>query len=391
MTTLHDRSARLRPRLVTGVAAASALALLAGCSSGDDGSGDDSSGAGSSSGPTSSETSSASPSTPDVTTDIGDDAPEPLVEAVARRYGGEDVEGSTYLGRWRGQRVAVVTAEQDVTLAIESTTRRSWKVVGGWWPSLGETEGAEDLGGRRHVLVLGSDAREGQDPTRTRADAIQLLGLDGDGGAGLMGFARDLWVPIPGHGTGKLNSALTLGGPDAEVAAVEDLSGIDVDGYVLTGFEGFESIVDELGGLSFVAPFDMDSDLAGGKISAGRHTLDGGEALAWARERKSLPGGDLDRSGNQGLLLAAAAVQARAEGPARLPRALSILDEHTESDLSAEEMLLFSASFHRVSPTRVGREVAGGSPATRSGQSVILLDDDARSGFADFRDGRIGG
>ena len=94
---------------------------------------------------------------------------------------------------------------------------------------------------------------------------------------------------------------------------------------------------------------------------------------------------------NQGLLLAAAAVQARAEGPARLPRALSILDEHTESDLSAEEMLLFSASFYRVSPTRVGREVAGGSPATRSGQSVILLDDDARSGFADFRDGRIGG
>ncbi|GAB3107752.1 hypothetical protein GCM10027055_03670 [Janibacter alkaliphilus] len=389
MTPHRRRPARTRPRLVTGVAAASALALLAGCSAGDEGSGA-SSGSGSSSGTTSSGASSASPSSPVATTDIGD-APEPLVEAVARRYGGEDVEGSTHLGRWRGQRVAVVTAEQDVTLAIESTTRRSWKVVGGWWPSLGETEGAEDLGGRRHVLVLGSDAREGQDPTRTRADAIQLLGLDGDGGAGLMGFARDLWVPIPGHGTGKLNSALTLGGPDAEVGAVEDVSGIDVDGYVLTGFEGFESIVDELGGLSFVAPFDMDSDLAGGKISAGRHTLDGGEALAWARERKSLPGGDLDRSGNQGLLLAAAAVQARAEGPARLPRALSILDEHTESDLSAEEMLLFSASFYRVSPTRVGREVAGGSPATRSGQSVILLDDDARSGFADFRDGRIGG
>lgn len=307
---------------------------------------------------------------------------------MATKYGGKGVRGTAELGRWRGQRVAVVTADKDVTLAIEAKGGSSWRVVGGWWPSLGE-KGAEDLGGRRHVLVVGSDARPGESPTRTRADALQLLGVDGQGGAGLMGLARDLWVPIPGHGSGKLNSALVLAGPDGQTQAVSDLSGIDVDGYVVTGFDGFTSIVDELGGLTFVAPFDMKSGLAGGKIKKGKHTLSGREALAWARERKTLPGGDFDRSRNQGLLLVAAALQARVEGPRKIPEALTVIDEHAESDLTAEEMLLFTASFYRVTPTKVGHAVAKGPTGMQSGQSVVRLDARSKAAFRDFRDGRL--
>lgn len=316
-------------------------------------------------------------------------APRGLVTAVGKQYDGTDVDGRARLGRWRGQRLAVVTAGEDVTLAVEAKGGSSWRVVGGWWPSLGRTKGATDLGGRRHVLVIGSDARPGQEPTRTRADALQLLGVDGRGGAGLMGLARDLWVPIPGHGSGKLNSAMAYSGPTGQTRAVARLSGIDVDGYVVTGFDGFVTIVDELGGLTFVAPFDLDSSLAGGKIRKGRHTLSGREALAWARERKSLPGGDLDRSRNQGLLLAAAALQARLEGPARLPEALTVIDKHAASDLSAEEMLLFSAAFYRVQPAKVGHAVAKGPTGMVAGQSVVRLDDASRAAFRDFRDGRI--
>ena len=116
-------------------------------------------------------------------------------------------------------KVAVVTGtgEQkgDVTLAVRSKGKKAWVVVGGWWPSLG-AKGKPDLGGRQHVLLIGSDARPGQKMSRARADALQLVGVDGTGGAGVMGFARDLWVPIPGHGHGKLNAAMVYRGPAAK-------------------------------------------------------------------------------------------------------------------------------------------------------------------------------
>lgn len=316
-------------------------------------------------------------------------APAALTSAVAKKYGSATLRGKASLGTWRGSKVAVVTAGDDVTLAVQPKGRQGWKVVGGWWPSLGGTRGKADLGGARHVLVIGSDARPGQDVERSRADAIQLLGVDGTGGAGLMGFARDLWVPIPGHGQGKLNSSMVFAGPSGQTESVSSISGIDVDGYVVTGFEGFEAIVDELGGLNFIAPRAMDSHLSGGQVKKGYNHLDGREALAWSRERKSLPGGDFDRSRNQGLLLASAAIQARLRGPGSIPEALTVIDEHASSNLSAQDMLLVSAAFFRVDPTRVGTAVAQGPTGMQSGQSIVRLDEDSRRAFRDFRDGRL--
>lgn len=315
-------------------------------------------------------------------------APAALTTAVAAKYGNQSLTGKASTGTWRGEKVAVVTSDEDVTLAVQPKGRKGWKVVGGWWPSLGD-KGKDDLGGARHVLVIGSDARPGQDVERSRADAIQLLGVDGRGGAGLMGFARDLWAPIPGRGHGKLNSAMALAGPKAQTTSVEDLSGIDVDGYVVTGFEGFREIVDEVGPLDFDAPEALRSHLDGGKIPKGESRLSGREALAYARERATLPGGDFDRSRHQGLLIGAAAVQARLRGPGSVPRAMSVIDEHASSNLTAEQMLLFSAAFYRVKPTRVGHEVAQGPTSMQAGQSVVQLDGDSRAAFRDFRDGRL--
>ena len=46
------------------------------------------------------------------------------------------------------------------------------------------------------MLAIGSDARPGQPLERTRADVLQVIGIDGSGGGGVMGLARDLWVPL---------------------------------------------------------------------------------------------------------------------------------------------------------------------------------------------------
>ena len=56
------------------------------------------------------------------------------------------------------------------------------------------------------ILALGSDARPGQNVTRSRADAIQLVGINSRTGAATsIGIPRDSWVAIPGHGSNRVN------------------------------------------------------------------------------------------------------------------------------------------------------------------------------------------
>ena len=109
----------------------------------------------------------------------------------ARTAGPSAVAAQASVGSWMGTPVAVVTAGEDVTLAVGP----SWRVVGGWWPSLASH--AQPRRRRsRWVLAIGSDARKGEPLERTRADVLQLVGVDGKGGGGVMGLARDLWVPL---------------------------------------------------------------------------------------------------------------------------------------------------------------------------------------------------
>src|SRR5579884_1045193 len=100
------------------------------------------------------------------------------------------------------------------------------------------------------ILVIGSDARPGQDVRHSNGDSIHLVGVDPGTGAGtIVGFPRDSWVAIPGHGTGKINSSLALGGPELMAQTVRQLTGLPVDYYFLTGFDGFQKIVDQVGGV----------------------------------------------------------------------------------------------------------------------------------------------
>ncbi|WP_427383898.1 LCP family protein [Janibacter sp. G56] len=361
-------------------------AMLAACSAPDESQdGTPPSATSSSSTPPASSTSSTSDAAARGLTVVG--GPAALARAVEPRYAAEPaVKGRAHLGSWKGDRVAVVTVGKDVTLAVESGT--SWKVVGGWWPSLGQD--APRVGSARHVLVLGSDARPGQKVSRSRGDAIQLLGVDGDGGGGVLGFARDLWVPIAGGGQSKINAALSLHGPDAMRRTVSDLTDIPISGYVLTGFAGFTRMVDDLGQIPFTSPEAWTGIGVNLTVRKGYQRFNGREALAYARERKVHPGGDFDRSRNQGRLLAAAAKEARAQGAAVLPKALSVLSRFCESDLDAAQMLTFAAAVLRARSDRFGAAVAKGPTGMSSdGQSIVRLDDASRAAFRSFRSGAL--
>lgn len=314
-------------------------------------------------------------------------ADDALAAAVRTRYAGQSgVRAQATTGTWEKVPVAVVTADNDVTLLVDDD---GWEVVGGWWPSLDEPD--PELGATpRFVLAIGADARKGKPLTGTRADTLQIVGIDGSGGGGVVGVARDMWASMPGGGNAKINAAFSRGGGDAQAEAVRRLSGLPISGYVATGFGGFEKIVDELGGIPIVIPKAMKGKASGVDLEAGAQTLTGKQALAYARERKSLPDGDFGRSRHQGDLVLAAGVAARLAGVGSVPRLLTSVSAHSRTDLTAAQALTFAAAFHRLEPDKVGHAVAkGGFGTSADGQSVVLLDGASRKVFTAFADGRL--
>ena len=118
------------------------------------------------------------------------------------------------MGTWKSEKVAVVTAGDDVTLAVgpDVEGRRRLVALAG--------QGDAELGkGPRFVLVIGSDARPDEPLKGSRGDTLQVIGIDGKGGGGVMGIPRDTWAPLPGGGSAKINAAFAYGGGAGQLAS----------------------------------------------------------------------------------------------------------------------------------------------------------------------------
>ena len=100
-----------------------------------------------------------------------------------------------------------------------------------------------------NVLLLGVDERDGEDGART--DTIILMNVDNKHNrVAMLSIPRDTKVNIPGRGTDKINNAYVSGGPELTAKTVSELVGIPVKNYVVANFEGFEGVVDSLGGVT---------------------------------------------------------------------------------------------------------------------------------------------
>ena len=247
------------------------------------------------------------------------------------------------------------------------------------------------------VLVIGSDARPGRAAVNARADSIHIVGVNPRlGVVSILGIPRDSWVPIPGSGTSKINAALVRGGPQLMVRTVEQVSGIQIDAFVLTGFVGFERLVDAVGGIDVRIPYAIDDAAAGAHFRPGPEHLNRNEALAFSRARHDVPAGDFSRSLNQGrLMIAALATLRQRVGNGHLTALLAWVlagGRFLQTDLELSqifELLLAAPGFE---PGRARNEVASGSGSTIGGLSVVVLGERARALFRDLRgDAVLGG
>jgi polyisoprenyl-teichoic acid--peptidoglycan teichoic acid transferase len=245
------------------------------------------------------------------------------------------------------------------------------------------------------VLVIGSDARPGQDPRSHNGDAIHLLAIDPRTGSGtIIGFPRDSWVEIPGKGTRKINSALALGGPKLMAETIRHLTGLPVHYYVVTGFEGFRKLVDDMGGLNVKVDRRMNDSFSGAKFNPGWHKMMGGEALAYARNRHDVPSGDFGRSEHQGNLILSGLAKLRAEvsDDAGIRQWIGVLMRHVSLDTPPPTLEGLGALARNLDPAKIKNVVLQGRIGNASGQSVVFLTDAAKQIFLDLRpDAILGG
>jgi LCP family protein required for cell wall assembly len=171
-----------------------------------------------------------------------------------------------------------------------------------------------------------------------RADTLMLIRAGG-GAFRKLSIPRDSYAEIPGQSPEKINAAYAFGGAAAEIEAVEDFLGIEIDHVAIVDFTGFEDLIDAVGGIKVDVPHKICADIAGGagggqggftlRLGKGENTLDGEKALTYSRIREpsECPGpgksayalgyDDLDREKAQQAVISG--IKDRLTDPLRLP------------------------------------------------------------------------
>ena len=240
----------------------------------------------------------------------------------------------------------------------------------------------------RNYLLVGSDSRSEFDPegesgvTGTRSDTLIVLRTTPDGSS-MMSIPRDLWVEIADTGEmGRINGAYNRG-PANLVRTVQQNLDIPVNHYMEVGFGSFVGLVDAVGGVTINFPhpvFDPGSGL--NVTTAGDVTLDGQQALAYARARNYTeiidgqevkePTADLGRQQRQQDFLRTAMSEV---GATRNPIALVRVADAMSSELIVDSGLGMGEAFSLV------RTLGSSDPATivlpvegvRRGDAAVLI------------------
>ena len=201
-----------------------------------------------------------------------------------------------------------------------------------------------------NLLVLGLDA------DRTRSDVIFLANYKpGETRLNILSIARDTKVTVNGK-ISKINALIGMGGEEAIIAKVEEITGLPVHYYITMDFEGFRKIIDALGGVEIDVPFDMHYDDPVQNLhihlNKGRQLLDGQKAEQFVRYRKGnsygegYPNGDLGRIEAQQMLIKELIKQKfNLRYISKIDDIFAIVEEHTRTNIGLDDIMYYLKNF----------------------------------------------
>lgn len=229
------------------------------------------------------------------------------------------------------------------------------------------------------ILLIGSDKRAADGEDRGRSDSLILVRMDPDRDfISMLSFPRDLYVEIPGVGTDKINAAYTYG-EKTTIDTVKKLTGEPINHFVNIDFEGFQRLVDAVGGVYLDVDRRYFNDNTGGgedyemiDLEAGYQRLDGVKALDFARYRHT--DSDFARIQRQQQFLSELKRQTKRIGNlVKLPSFGKIFRENiTMSIQSRGELVKIIELALSVDKARIGRYRINGGLSMAGDQSIVV-------------------
>jgi LCP family protein required for cell wall assembly len=239
------------------------------------------------------------------------------------------------------------------------------------------------------VLVLGVDRLPSTaEGSSTRSDTIMLVRVTSSTGAvKLLSVPRDLYVEVEPGVKDRINTAYTYGGIKQARAVMERLTGVQVDGYVIADFEGFEKVIAAIGGVEV----DVGHGVFPEKwhMGEGVERLGGRKALFYARYRGTACG-DLDRIDRQQRLLVALREQTIGWNTiTRVPQIVQVTNENVGTDLGVLQAISLARALvlHGEEGQMSTAELEGHPTYLPDGEQVLMPETKANEAILqDFRD-----
>ncbi len=223
-----------------------------------------------------------------------------------------------------------------------------------------------------YVLLLGTDGRPGE--SKYRSDTIILARINpADKQITLVSIPRDIPVEIPGHGRQKINAAHAFGGPSQAIKSVSEFCGVPITHYIEVSFEGFQSLVDALGGVEVNVPVKInDKDAGTAIIEPGLQVLNGDQALTFCRSRK-FKDGDFSRMRHQRLFIEALAKKVLNDSNlVDMAKTLDSLSKMVITDMSVSEILDLMQQFSGFDPANIYTGVVPSDPRMIGGVAYVV-------------------
>jgi polyisoprenyl-teichoic acid--peptidoglycan teichoic acid transferase len=235
-----------------------------------------------------------------------------------------------------------------------------------------------------NVLVLGVDTRPDSQEMGSRTDTIMLVHVvPKSGDVKLLSVPRDLFVEVEPGERDKINAAYNFGGVERTIDALENYTGVPVDHYAVVDFEGFERVIDAMGGVrvdvgdgQFPEKWRMGQDV---------QRLNGHKALIYARYRGT-PGADLDRMQRQRELVGALRSEAlRWHTVKTLPQIMAVMNENVQTDLDVDgAVTLGQVLIRKGRHAEMTSQQLQGTPETlANGEQVLVPDEDTNHAILD--------
>jgi len=247
-----------------------------------------------------------------------------------------------------------------------------------------------------NILILGVDSGMGRDWGRNsaRSDINMIVHINLETHeATIVTVPRDLWVPITGHDDGKINGAYTMGGPELAVETFENFSGLEIDNYIITDFDGFIPLIDYLGGVTIEVNEDLADGFSGSYLSKGVHHLDGQQTLALCRNRHRSGDGTTQGGAWAREREAAKVIKALYEQKTTLERIMALpafanfLLRYTWTDLDFADILKLLPVLGRIDSNDISiRGVPSYSQMIGKASAVVYYEDETRQLFEEVVD-----